>query len=128
MTLIDTNILLRFLLQDHDVLSKKANEIIDKHDAVCLNGVIYEVIHVLQSVYQIERKTIADNLLILFKDDIILGENKAVITRALQVYQETSLDFIDCLLIAYRLIDNHDILSFDKKLINYLKRHDALSF
>lgn len=128
MTLIDTNILLRFLLQDHDVLSKKVNEIIDKHNVVCLNGVIYEVIHVLQSVYQIERKIIADNLLILLKDDIILGENKAVIIQALQVYQETSLDFIDCLLIAYRLIDNHDILSFDKKLINYLKRHDTLSF
>lgn len=128
MTLIDTNILLRFLLQDHDVLSRQANEIIDKHDVVCLNSVIYEVIHVLQSVYQIERKIIADNLLILLKDDIILGENKAVIIQALQVYQETSLDFIDCLLIAYRLIDNHDILSFDKKLINYLKRHDALSF
>lgn len=60
MALIDTNILLRFLLQDHETLSKEANQIIDENKVICLNAVIYEVIHVLQSVYKIDRKIIAE--------------------------------------------------------------------
>lgn len=126
MVLIDTNVLLRFLLQDHKTLSKQANDIIDEHDVVCLNGVVYEVIHVLQSVYQIERQTIADKLLILFENEIIFGENKAVIIQALTVYQTTSMDFIDCLLIAYQVIDKKRVFSFDKKVVNYLKRNEVL--
>lgn len=35
MALIDTNILLRFLLQDRDILSQQAKQIIDDNDVIC---------------------------------------------------------------------------------------------
>lgn len=82
MALIDTNILLRFLLQDHDISSQQAKQIID------------------------------DN-------DVIESENKSVILKSLSIFKETSMD---CLLIAYRIIDNSVIFSFDKKVNNYLNR------
>lgn len=122
MVLIDTNIVLRFLLQDHETLSQKAKEIIDNHMAICLNAVIYEVIHVLQSVYKIDRIKIADKLLTLFENKIIESENNSVTIKSLIVFKETSMDFMDCLLIAYQLADNQIIYSFDKKVNNYLKR------
>lgn len=122
MVLIDTNIVLRFLLQDHETLSQKAKEIIDNHTAICLNAVIYEVIHVLQSVYKIDRIKIADKLLTLFENKIIESENNLVTIKSLIVFKETSMDFMDCLLIAYQLADNQIIYSFDKKVNNYLKR------
>lgn len=122
MVLIDTNILLRFLLQDHEILSQQAKQIIDDNDVICLNAVIYEVIHVLQSVYKIDRALIADKLLILFENDVIESENKSVTLKSLVIFKETSMDFMDCLLIAYRIIDNSIIFSFDKKVNNYLNR------
>lgn len=119
--------MLRFLLQDHETLSQKAKEIIDNHKAVCLNAVTYEAIHVLQSMYKIDRPLIADKLSILFEKRIIESENTQVTIKALAVFKETSLDFMDCLLIAYHIIDNDTIYSFDKKVNNYPKRIDSES-
>lgn len=122
MVLIDTNIVLRYLLQDHQTLSPEATHIILNHKVLCLNAVVYEVIHVLKSVYQLERGKIADILLALFANDIIHSENKKVILKSLEIFQETSMDFIDCLLIAEHMIHHTNIQSFDKKLNNYIKR------
>lgn len=121
MLLIDTNILLRYLLQDHAELSEKASEIIANHDVICLNSVVYEAIHVMKSVYQIDRIQIANELYGLFADHILLSENEAIILKTLMIFKETSLDFIDCLLIAKHIIDGEQIMSFDKKLNNYIK-------
>lgn len=122
MLLIDTNILLRYLLQDHAELSAKANEIIANHDVVCLYSVVYEAIHVMKSVYQIDRSIIAHELHALFADQILFSENQAVILKTLTIFQETSLDFIDCLLIAKHMIEGDEIASFDKKLNNHMKK------
>lgn len=122
MLLIDTNILLRYLLQDHAEPSEKANEIIANNEVLCLYSVIYEVIHVMRSVYQIERNMIANELHDLFADDILFSENKDVILKTLTIFKETPLDFIDCLLIAKHIIHGDEILSFDKKLNNDIKR------
>lgn len=123
--LIDTNILIRYLLQDHDELSKKATDIIINNDAICLHAVIYEVIHVLQSIYKMDRVAIADLLTALFVNQVIGSENKAVIIRTLVIFKQTSMDFIDCLLIARHILYQDTIHSFDKKLNNYILRHNS---
>lgn len=122
MVLIDTNIVLRFLLQDHETLSQKAKDIIDNNRVICLNAVTYEAIHVLQSMYKIDRALIADKLSILFEKSIIESENTQITIKALTIFKETVLDFMDCLLLAYHIVDNDTIYSFDKKVNNYLKR------
>ncbi|BAV10942.1 putative nucleic-acid-binding protein [Moraxella osloensis] len=123
MVLIDTNILLRFILQDHAELSKKANQIIADNRVTCLNSVVYEAIHVLQNVYGIDRLIVANEIQSLFIDDIIESDDKALSIKALKVFKETKMDFMDCLLIAYDILYQHQIFSFDKKVNNYLKRH-----
>lgn len=122
MVFIDTNIVLRYLLQDHNELSQEATEIILNHQTVCLNAVVYEVIHVLNKVYAMERNRIAELLFNLFNHDVIGSENKKVILKTLTIFKETSLDFIDCLLIAEYMIHGIAVASFDKKLKNYIKR------
>lgn len=122
MVLIDTNIVLRYLLQDHETLSKDATKIILNYQTICLNAVVYEVIHVLKSVYQMQRVEIADLLWALFDNNVIGSENKKVISKSLQIFKETSMDFIDCLLIAECVVNGKTIKSFDKKLNNYIKR------
>ena len=121
--LIDTNIIIRYLLSDHDELSPKANDIIINNHVIYLHAVIYEVIHVLYSVYKMDRVAISDLLTALFIDEIIDSEDRSVVLKALSVFKETSMDFIDCLLIARHMIYKDSVQSFDKKLNNYIIRH-----
>ena len=121
--LIDTNIIIRYLLQDHDELSLKASDIIINNHVICLHAVIYEVIHVFLSIYKIDRLEIADLLTALFVDDVIGSEDKSVMLKALNIFKETSMDFIDCLLIARYIVYEDSIRSFDRKLNNYIMRH-----
>lgn len=41
---------------------------------------------------------------------------------AFSYYAETRLDFIDCVLAARHSVDGTEILSFDRKLNNFIKR------
>lgn len=120
--LIDTNVILRFLLQDNLELSAKATEIIINKQTYCLDAVICEVVYVLSGVYKMDRVEIADLLFKIFDNDIIGSENKPIILKTLSIFKETKMDFVDCLLIANHLVNHNPIFTFDKKANNYIKR------
>ena len=41
---------------------------------------------------------------------------KDVLKLGLETYAEYNLDFVDCILYAYKSLKNYDVLTFDKKL------------
>lgn len=100
--LIDTNIALRYLLHDDKAMAAKAKGIISC-GAVILPEVMAEVIYVLQKVYKVSRHETCEAL----KDLLTETEtpNPLVIEKAIELYEETSLDFVDCILIAYHRIE-----------------------
>lgn len=57
MQLIDTNVILRFILNDHDEMSKLATEVIES-GAYTKPEVIAEVVYVLKSVYATPKEKI----------------------------------------------------------------------
>ena len=116
--LIDANVILRYLLNDVEDMAKKSEEII-KFGAWTLPEVIAEVIYVLSSVYKINREEIATAILEILKEIDI--EHKNTVIEAVKIFSETNLDFVDCILIAYKNIENAEVFSFDKKLNNKLK-------
>ena len=115
--LIDANVILRYLLNDVENMAKKSAEII-KFGAWTLPEVIAEVIYVLKSVYKIERKEIATAILELLKEIDI--EHKKTVIETVKIFSETNLDFVDCILVAYKKIENAEVFTFDKKLNNKL--------
>lgn len=121
--LIDTNVILRFLLQDNPELSAKATELIVNEQTCCLDAVVCEVVYVLGGVYKMDRIEIAELLFKIFDNDIISPENKPIILKTLSIFKETKMDFVDCLLIANHLVTHQPIFAFDKKANNYIKRH-----
>jgi len=116
MKIIDTNIVLRYLLNDHEELSKKAVEIITTGEALILSQVVAEVVYVLKGVYNLERQEIVEALMSVVKMDNIHFENEDIINLALSEYASTSLDFVDTILIGYRKIEGREVITFDKKL------------
>ncbi len=111
--MIDANVILRFLLDDHPEMADEAERIINA-GAETLPEVIAEVVYVLQGVYKMPRKEIKECILgVLSEVDI---SHYAVLMEALHIYEKHNLDFVDCILAAYRCVENKEIFTFDKKL------------
>ena len=119
--LVDTNVILRCLLHDIEDQARKADEII-KAGAWTLPEVLAEVDHVLRTFYNVERKDIAEQLFRALKR--IEVERPAVMFRAVEIFVETNLDFVDCILAAYHELENAKVFTFDKKLNKQLKQEE----
>jgi len=111
--LIDANVILRYLLGDHPQMSEEAKKVIED-GAFTLPEVLAEVVYVLKGVYQVGRTEIAKTL-IEFLDEISI-DNQETMCESLSLFSETSLDFVDCILIARHRILGDEVMSFDKKL------------
>ena len=116
----DTNILVHYLTWDDEKAAVKAMEII-KEGVEVLPETISEVLYVLTSktLYAIPRNVVAGTIEKLL--DEISIDRKESIRQALRIYEETKLDYVDCLLIAWGAFGT-EVISFDRKLINELKR------
>ena len=115
MVYADANIFLRFILNDNKEMADYAETLLNNHEAFLLHEVIAEMVYVLSSVYNIKRQDISTELtnLLTFAET----DDKAVMIQALKNYSQTKLDFVDCILLAYSMLQNIEIATFDKKLI-----------
>lgn len=76
--------------------------------------VVAEVIYVLKRVYSVDREEIKESVLgFLFEVQV---EEREVLALGIETYAEQNLDFVDCILYAYKRVKKCDILTFDKKL------------
>jgi predicted nucleic-acid-binding protein len=121
MLYVDANIVLRYILEDHDELSPAAKEIIDSNEIFVPTEVLAEIVYVLLKVYKAPRTEIRESLIAFFDDtDCGLADHDAV-EKALNMFGETSFDFIDCVLAAYAAAGKA-VSTFDKKLEHLIQK------
>jgi len=113
---IDANIILRYILDDHDELSPKARKILGEHIVESPIEVLCEVVFVLARVYKIPRKEIAETLLDFYESIPCRLPHREAIIKGIKYFGENSLDFVDCILAGYSEIENINIHTFDTKL------------
>ncbi|WP_297445272.1 PIN domain-containing protein [Desulfurobacterium sp.] len=118
-TIIDTNVVLRYLLRDHEEFYREAEALFDKafsgkKKVLLLDTVIAEVVYVLSGLYKVKRQEIAHVLKELLKAKGINAVDKDVLFDALKIFAEKNLDFVDCLICAYG--SRYQVMSFDKKV------------
>jgi len=116
---IDTNYIIRYLVNDNIQMADIAEKILTSKEVFISNEILAEVVYVLLGVYKIEKKDIANQLLNLLNFPNIFVSNYDVIIKALKIYKTKNLDFVDCLLCAYS--NNDEIITFDKKLNKCIK-------
>ena len=119
MKLIDANVILRFLLKDNTEQAEIAKDVIKK-GACTRTEVIAEVTYVLDSVYNMKRTDTYKCLVAIL--DLVRVEDKKAIKEALEIYRDSTLDFVDCVLIGRNHILKEEVFSFDKKLNNRLNK------
>jgi len=115
--LIDTNIILRYLLDDHKVHSPKAKDFMAK----VFEGtkkieipavVIQECIYALDKYYKIPRGEISAKLSGILNFSGIINSDRSELLEALLKYGSTSIDIVDCILAAHSSPEKV-VISFD---------------
>ena len=120
MLILDTNMILRYLLQDNEEQFATVEEVIKANDVHTTVEVIAEVVYVLSSVYRVPRNEVSWMIHCILLD--VRVENLKTLRYALGLFDQTSLDFVDCILVAYHKVLGVDIMSFDKKLNSALEK------
>jgi len=121
MEIVDANILLRYLLKDHDEMHKAAKSIIEDRNVFIPNEVVAETVYVLEKVYDIPRLKIRSAINILLDYKNLDLTSKDLLREALSLYSTRKLDFVDSILLAQNHVYKHTIHTFDKKLKGLLK-------
>jgi predicted nucleic-acid-binding protein len=122
MAIVDANVVLRYLLDDHPELSAKAAEILEQHTVTLPIEAACEVVYVLQKVYNIERHQIKRFLNELIDEKLIIVDKTDIFIKGLEYYSTTTLDLVDAFLWAYHVVKQQDVFTFDDKLRKYIQR------
>ena len=118
--LIDTNVVLRYLLGDHPEFSPKAEAfMLDVSNGVkkaeILDVVIVECIYVMEKYYEIPKTEIVEKLSGILNFSGIVNPDRSEILEALLKYENSNIDIVDCILAAHSSPEKV-VISFDKDM------------
>jgi len=117
--LIDTNLIVRYLVQDHDKHARAVGRLFDACDRgdvviVVLPVVLAECVFVLESFYRHPRTDIASALGRLISSPGIEISEVTVHLDALNRYKGTKTHFVDCLIAATAVAKNVPVSTYDQ--------------
>ena len=116
--LIDTNVILRYLLDDHKRFSPRAKAFMQDvakgiKKAELPSVVVVECVYVMEKFYEIPKTEIVDKLSRILTIKGIVNPDKSKLLDALVKYENSSADIVDCMLAA-KSSPQSVIVSFDK--------------
>jgi predicted nucleic-acid-binding protein len=103
MRAVDTNVLVRYLVQDDPVQGRKATAFIESAvkagESVFIGHIVLcEMVWVLDSAYDFARPDLVDCLDKILQTAGFNFENKDLVRTALEEFRDTRADFSDCLI------------------------------
>lgn len=118
---IDTNVLVRLLVQDDEPQCRRAEALLRRALAeggiLIVNVVLVEVVWVLRKAYRFERTQIANVLRSFIRIDGVFVEEQERIDQALAAFEAGSADFSDYLILeSARHSAALPLWTFDRKL------------
>lgn len=124
---IDTNLLVRLITYDVPDLAHKAAAMIEPVGDETIELPLYvlaEIVYVLayNPSYTYSRFQINQSLLKII-DIPQFHLNRGVARQALNTFNLTKLDFVDCLLLAETCSSGGKLFTFDKELLRELDKH-----
>jgi len=115
--LLDTNVIIRFLVGDHEEHLKIATDIFSKiengeTEVEILEPVIMEVLFVLVKFYKLPQSEVITDLKRIIALRGVVGD-KVLLFETLNIVNEKNIDFVDALLCAKSRLQGYGKLSFD---------------
>ena len=90
--------------------------------ALLTEGVLMECVYFLQRFYKVPRDRIVSSLGAMLGYKGLVADGLGLFEDALSSYRASSLDFVDCLLVAREKAGQGSVFSFDDKLNAAVKR------
>lgn len=117
--LVDTNVLVRFFTGEPPGMADRARNLISRADTgevtlVILPLVLAEVYFTLESFYKMERRTIAEKLIIFLQCRGIQAVEREQVLNALARCHDHGAHFVDAYLASVAAAEKQLIVSFDR--------------
>lgn len=116
--LLDTNLIIRFLVDDDPKKVSRVEKLL-KNSAnknIILDTVVAEIIWVLNSYYSLSKEDIISKIEALIHVDSI-DCNLVLISRSLSLWRENNISYIDAYLASVAELGNITLYSYDKRLM-----------
>lgn len=120
--ILDTNMILRFLMRDNPEMAAKSLEIIKNYNVFVTPEVVAEVVFVMQKVYKATREDIYNMIISFMNISTVEVSEYSVLSKGLELFRDNNLDFVDCILCAYELCYGYEVCTFDVKLQKLIDR------
>ena len=116
--LVDTNLIVRYLVQDHEKHARAAAKLFEACDRgdvviVLLPVVLAECVFVFESFYQLPRKSIAAALGTLVSSPGVEIDEPSLHADALDRFGKTNVHFVDCMIAATASAQRIPVATFD---------------
>lgn len=120
MIAVDTNVIIRFLVDDIPREGNRARRVFEENRIHLAESVLLESEWVLRAVYAFSREDISRAIRSLLRLPNVTVDDRAAITQVLDRF-DAGFDFADAL--HYVRSAGLELKTFDKKLINKARRH-----
>lgn len=119
--LLDTNIIIRFLVGDNEEHLAKSTEYFEQielgsMEVEILSDVLMEAFFVLTKFYKLPKVEVISDLKTILSFEGVVNKDKVILFEALSIIENKNIDFVDALICAKCKFQNYEKLSFDKDL------------
>ena len=119
--LIDTNIIIRFLVGDHAEHLAQSSAIFERVEQCeievhILESVLMEAFFVLTKFYKLPKEEVINDLKRILSLEGVINDDKLLLFETLSIIENKNIDFVDALLCARQRLQGVEILSFDNDI------------
>lgn len=119
MIAVDTNILMRLLIEDSTAQKQVdlAKTLLKRAGKVYISQIVQvEVVWVLETAYEFDKPSVLKALTHLQKSPFFVLQQEKEFDSALATFKNHNADFSDYLIWSNALANNHQLFTFDKRL------------
>lgn len=119
--LIDTNIIIRFLVGDHAEHLEQSIAIFERVEkgeieVHILESVVMEAFFVLSKFYKLPKEEVINDLKRILLLEGVINDDKLILFETLSIIENKNVDFVDALLCAKQRLEGLEVLSFDNDI------------
>ena len=119
--IIDTNSILRFLLDDIPEQNAEVQKLFRQAkktnlEIIVSEIVIFEIHFILEKYYLFRKEEIIEKLGIIVSSNYLNIESRELFISALKLYRKNNISLVDCFLLVKAEIENAELFTFDDKM------------
>ena len=120
--IVDTNVFLRFLLEDIPSQKKEAENLFRKAqkgsiEIIVPQIIIFEIEFILRKYYKFPVAVISSKIKSLLNAEFFQISERTLFLKSLEIHQSKNISFVDSFLISFAELEDLELFSFDKKLL-----------